>query len=388
MDAVGLREPIRSVVNGRADARPDPVWDWRVVPRHGDTDAATARAAWEKRIAWRLAHPEAWRTKLAQLVYFDPAYAYDEAHEYAWDGTTDPHLSVDIRHWILDKDGFVCPQPYRRTPLLWAMLLVFREMLGNRVEHEAEVQFDPDFGYRAGMYTESGRPVSQVEPDLAVLPRELLLPDGVERSREGRTMRLDRGHPVPELVVEILSPSTRTKDVRGKMHLYADLGIAEYLTCNPGGEPAPDSPAELRFHRLQPSGRYRPDADSPAYFSSVCDTHTRLWQPDAGKPPRFQWWDAGQDRWRDPETDMEVEQIQHHQERMDRAVTTLRLFLGDVLSPVVLDRIEAAWRHNGLPQNHLQAIHAVQQSPSEWRTLLPGGLEDGNEPDQPSLSAL
>ena len=381
MDAVGLREATRSVANGRVPTRPDPAWDWRVVPRHGDTDAVTARAAWEKRIAWRLAHPEAWRAELAQLVYFDSAYAYDEAHEYAWDRTTDPLLSVDIRHWILDKDGFVSPQPHRHSPLLLALLLVFREMLGNRVEREAEVQFEPDFGHRAGMYTESGRPVSQVEPDLAVLPRELLLPDGVERSREGRTMRLDRGHPVPELVVEILSPSTRTKDVNGKMRLYADLGIAEYLTCNPGGEPAPDAPAELRFHRLQPDGRYRSDADAPAYFSSVCGTHVRLWQPDAGQPPRFQWWDAGQDRWRDQAADQEYE-------RLVEAVVAMRLFLGDVLSPAVLDRIENAWHRNGLPKSHLQAIHAVQQSPSEWRTLLPGGLENSNEPAPPSLGVL
>ena len=375
MATVGLQESIQSVTNGHVSARPDPAWDWHRAPRHGDTDAVTARAAWKKRIAWRLAHPEAWREELAQLTYFDPAYTYDEAHEYQDDGTTDPHLSVDIRHWILDEDGFVSPQPYRHAPLLLAMILVFRHMLGNRVEREPEVHFDPDFGTRAGMYTEKGRPVSQVEPDLVVLPRALLLPDGVERSREGRTMRLDRGHPIPELAVEILSPSTRTKDVRGKMHLYADLGIAEYLTCDPGGEPKPDSPAELRFHRLQPDGRYRPDEDAPAYFSAVCGTHVRLWQPDTGRPPLFQWRDAREDRWRDPETDIEAERIQHHQERMDGAVTALRLFLGDVLSSSALDRIEAAWQRNGLPEGHLQIIRAVQQTPSAWRTLLPSGLE-------------
>ena len=67
------------------------------------------------------------------------------------------------------------------------------------------------------MYTEKGYRVSQVESDLVVLPRELLLPEDAERSRAGRTMRLDRGYPIPELAVEILSPTTRTKDVRGKM---------------------------------------------------------------------------------------------------------------------------------------------------------------------------
>lgn len=385
MNAVGLRKPIRSVADRRAPARPDPAWDWQVVPRHGDTDAVTARAAWAKRIAWRLAHPEAWREELAQLAYFDPAYTYDEAHEYQDEGTTDPHLSVDIRHWILDKDGFVSPQPYRHAPLLLAMLFVFRAMLGNRVEREPEVHFDPDFGVRAGMYTEKGRPVSQVEPDLVVLPRELLLPEDVERSREGRTMRLDRGHSVPELVVEILSPSTRTKDVKGKMHLYADLGIAEYLTCDPGGEPEPDVPAVLSFHRLQADGGYRQDEDAPDYFSTVCDTHVRLWQPDTRRPPRFQWLDAGQGRWRDQVADAEYERERYNREReaeqerhtrelratrLEVAVDLLHKLLPDRVAPADRDRIEEAWRRDGPPADAVDRILAVRQSPAEWRSLL------------------
>jgi hypothetical protein len=149
------------------------------------------------------------------------------------------------------------------------------------------------------------------------------------------------------------------------------------------------------FHRRQPDGRYRPDADAPAYFSAVCGTHVRLWQPDTGWPPRFQWRDAKEGRWRDPETDIEAEReqieaerIQHNQERMDGAVTTLRLFLGDVLSSSTLDRIEAAWQRNGLPEGHLQVIHTVQQTPSAWHILLPDGLEDDNALDPPSLGVL
>ena len=396
MKAVGLKEPIRSVAAERAPARPDPAWDWQVAPRHGDTDAVTARAAWEQRVAWRLDNPEAWWEELAQLVYFDPAYTYDEAHEYWWDRTTDPHLSTDIRHWILDKDGFVSPQHYRHTPLLVAMLFVLRAMFGNRVEREPEVHFDPNFGGRAGMYTKKGHPVSQVEPDLVVLPRELLLPEDAERSREGRTMRLDQGHPIPELVVEILSSSTRTKDVRGKLHLYADLGIAEYLTCDPGGEPEPDVPAELQFFRLQPDGRYRQDEDAPAYFSTMCDTHVRLWQPDTGRPPRFQWWDAGQDRWRDQAADAEYERDRHKREReaerdrhnrereaererhkrelqatqLEVAVDLLHKLLPDRVAPADRDRIEESWRRDGPPADVVDRILAVRQSPVEWRSLL------------------
>ena len=254
------------------------------------------------------------------------------------------------------------------------MNFVLRTIFGNRVEREPEVHFDPDVGDRAGMYTEKGHPVSQVEPDLVVLPRELLLPEDAERSRERRTIRLDRGHRIPELVVEILSPTTRTKDVRGKMHLYADLGIAEYLTCDPGGEPEPDVPAALQFFRLQPDGRYRQDENAAAYFSTVCDTHVRLWQPDTGRPPRFQWWDAGQGRWRDQAADAEYERERHTRElralRLEVAVDLLHKLLPDRVAPAARDRIEEAWRRDGPPADAVDRILAVRQSPTEWRSLL------------------
>ena len=370
-------------------AQPAPQWDWQVAPRHGDTDAVTARAAWEQRVAWRLAHPETWREELAQLVYFDPAYTYDEAHEYQAEGTTDPHLSVALRHWILTEDGFVSPQHYRHTPLLVAMLFVLRALFGNRVEREPEVHFDPDFGGRAGMYTENGHPVSQVEPDLVVLPRELLLPEDAERSREGRTMRIDRGHPIPELVVEILSPTTRTKDVRGKLHLYADLGIAEYLTCDPGGEPEPDVPAELQFFRLQSDGRYRQDEDAPAYFSTVCDTHVRLWQPDTRRPPRFQWWDAGQDRWRDQAADAEFElrereAVGEARGRTEATIDTLHGLLDGVLPLAQRDRIAEAWKRHGLPTDAVPRLLAVRDAPHTWPDLLePDPDTRGDRDDYP-----
>ena len=372
---------------------PNSNWDWRDAPRRGDTDPLTARAALERRVAWRLAHPDEWRARLAALEYFDPAYTYDEGHEYGDDWTTDPHLGVDVRHKILDEDGFVSPRHYRHTPLMLAMYFVLRAMLGNRVEREPEVHFDPDFGRRAGMYTEKGHPVSQVEPDLVVLPWELLLPEDAERSREGRTMRLDRGHPIPELVVEILSPTTRTKDVRGKLHLYADLGIAEYLTCDPGGEPEPDVPAVLWFHRLQADGGYRQDEDAPTYFSTVCDTHVRLWQPDTRQPPRFQWWDAGQDRWRDQAADAEHKlrdaQTETHEARAElqavraeqtaERIAMLRTLLDGVLPRPDLDRIADAWRREGPPADVIGRLLDVQRSPREWRSLLEPHADTGDE---------
>ncbi len=203
-------------------------------------------------------------------------------------------------------------------------------------------------------------------------------------------MRLDQGHPIPELVVEILSPTTRAKDSRGKMHLYADLGIAEYLTCDPGGDPAPDAPAELLFFRLQSDGSYRQDERAAAYFSAVCDTHMRLWQPDARKLPRFQWWDAGQDRWRDQAADAEFERDRHvrelqdtrtasreegeargrAEERLNMAADLLHKLLPDTLLPRFRDRLEAHWREHGPPPDVMDRALAVRETPTEWRPLL------------------
>lgn len=386
--ATAVRETPRLAPDGSAS--PDPDWDWWAAARRGDTDAVTARAAWRKRVAWRLAHPDAWRDELRQLEYFDPAYTYDEAHEYAWDWTTDPHLGVDVHQWIIDEDGFVSPRHYRHAAILLAILHVFRDMLGNRVEQEPEVHFDPVFGARAGLRTERGRSVSRVEPDLVVLPRELQLPEGVERDKVGRTMRLDQGHPIPELVVEILSPSAQAKDLRGKMHLYADLGIAEYLTCDPGGEPEPNVPAELRLYRLQPDSRFHEveASDGRLAFIGVCGTHVRLWQPDTARPPRFQWWDAGQGRWRDQAADAEFTLRETRVEgeargRTDMAVDLLHKLLSTELSPAEVARITAAWRRDGPPDNAIDRILAVRQAPDTWRSVLEPDADtnDDRRPD-------
>ncbi len=159
------------------------------------------------------------------------------------------------------------------------------------------------------------------------------------------------------------------------MHLYADLGIAEYLTCNPGGEPEPDVPAALQFFRLQPDGRYRQDEDAPAYFSTVCDTHVRLWQPDTRRPPRFQWLDAKQNRWRDREADAEFElrereAIGEARGRTEATIDTIHALLNGVLPQARRDRIAEAWHRHGLPDDAVARLLAVRDAPATWHDLL------------------
>ena len=148
------------------------------------------------------------------------------------------------------------------------------------MEHEAELHFPA---------RSTGQ--SQVVPDLMVLPPACELPAGMKRNREGRTVRLDEGHPLPEPVAEIVPPTSEVRDLEDKPARYAALGIVEYLACHPGDLPDPEaddpgSPAELRLFRLQPDGTYRQAMDAAAGFSRVCGTQVRLWQPNVRRMAR------------------------------------------------------------------------------------------------------
>ena len=93
--AAAVRKETRASPNGRVE-KPSAAWDWRVPAWRGDTDTATARAARERRTAWRRDHPAAWRGQLERLAHFEPAYRYDPAHEYTADWTTDPTTALPV----------------------------------------------------------------------------------------------------------------------------------------------------------------------------------------------------------------------------------------------------------------------------------------------------
>ena len=382
--ATPVREATRAVPNGHVE-EPSATWDWRVPAWHGDTNAATARTARERRKAWRRDHPAAWRAQLERLAHFEPAYRYDPAHEYTADWTTDPDYGADGVHRLdYDEDGFVSPPHHRHTPFLMALLNVLTDLLGNRVEHEAELHFPA----RA-----SGQ--SQVLPDLMVLPPEFELPAETERGKEGRIVRLDKGHPLPELVAEIVSPTSEVRDLEDKLALYAALGITEYLVCHPGDLPDPEagdpgSPAELRLFQLQPDGAYRLAMGAATCFSRVCGTQVRLWQPDVRRMARFQWWDEAQGRWRDPAADTEyTREVELRQTRTESlkeglaetTIAALHAFLTNKLPASDRDHIAAHWREYGPPTDAMERIQAVLQTPSEWRSLLLPGELDDNDPN-------
>ena len=366
------------------------------------TDPAMTRVARQARAAWRRAAPEAWHLELRDLYHYTADYPYDPDHEYAWDWTTDPDYGTDsVRLFRFDADGVMDVPDRRATSIQLAGFDTTDDRLGSRVEYETAVH-----------YTAAGGVVRRAHPDLMVLPRADML--GMATGRD-RALRLDRGQPPPDLALEILSFGGMQRDLEDKLRLYARLGIREYLVYDLGGKRRRGSPRGLLLFRLE-NGAYRraepepkeADTDPEEYWSEVFGTYIRM-MPDPREafsdkpaelrpPPRFQWWDPEQGRWRDTKTDAEVERQaerdRHAREvqesrtegrtegRLVATIDIMRTFLGPELAVEELEQIEAAWRRDGLPAEALQRVQNVLQTPNEWRALLlPEDPNDDNGPD-------
>ena len=391
---------------------------------HPNAEPTMTRAAREERIAWRREHLAEWRRSLENLGHFDPEFIYDIAHEYDYEWTTDPDYGAEgVRLLEFDEDGVVSPFEKRAPKIQERMAAAAADALTDtdlEADYELEVRFRPGTIAYANQATDESHPVRKgVRADLLVLAvmsereRERFMPKGI--------LRLDLGAPIPPLILEVLSKGWAGRDLDYKKVLYEAAGVFEYLVYDLGGKRWTDSPRELLMYRLADGAYLRVDAepkqsaaDPDVFWSNVFDTHIRFLSDarentaemqrlrEENRPtPRFQWWDAGQGRWRDRETDREHERAAE-QERHDRelketraaslqegeargeaktAVAALHTFLGEVLTPTDLDRIEAAWHRDGPPTDALQRIRDVLRTP-KWRSLLLPGKPDDNGPDR------
>ena len=351
-------------------------------------------------IALRRTHVVQWRAGLKQLPHFDPTFPYDIVHEYDLDWTTDPDYGHDaVKYLEINEDGTVTAEKPKNKVLHVAMLQTLLAMLGRRAVMEPRLHFGPELGAAASLFTSLGEPSIRVEPDLAVLAPGTVLSD---RQIWDTTydIHIDVGDPVPVLVCEILSDSTATRDLDGKRRLYETLGITEYVLCDVLGSllhrGEPHSPPGMVVYRLE-DGMYREShvagPDPSVFRSNVLGTSVRLLPPrDPARTRedfRFQWWDGEQGRWRDHRTDAEYEQERRVREREARgeargetkmAIAALYRFLSELPQPS-LDQIAAHWRAHGVPDNVMDHILAVRETPSTWRALLlPGADPDADRP--------
>lgn len=93
-----------------------------------------------------------------------------------------------------------------------------------------------------------------VQPDYVVV-----LKARVELFRAGRV------YGVPDVIIEVLSPSTRTYDKRVKLPAYAAAGVAEYAIIDP-------QERTVSLYRLEVAGRYAAPliADEDATLTFAC----------------------------------------------------------------------------------------------------------------------
>ncbi|MXZ23427.1 MAG: Uma2 family endonuclease [Caldilineaceae bacterium SB0665_bin_21] len=390
-------------------------------------DPTMTRAAREKRIAWWLDHLDEWQRDLEDLAHYDPRYAYDVAHEYDHDWTTDPDYgprAIDLLEF--DEDGVQYREDTRPQAIELHMRDTLQDRFGHRVVYQNRYGFVEEIAENLGWLTRQGRPSNTIKPDLMVMPSEEELLGDQDPDRRPRP-----DDPVPELVLEILSESTAARDLGDKRLLYEALGVHEYLVYDLGDKRRPGSPRELLLYRLE-GGIYRQMAPEPKrsssdpdrHWSDVFGTYIRF-LPDVREnaeefrklpegnrpPPRFQWWDTAESRWRDHETDAEIERdrvvqerdriVQENdriaqerdqavqernrlaQERTSMAIDLLRAHLGSELATAHRNRIEAVWHRDGPPTDVVDRILQVRSTPDAWQSLL---LPD--KPDNDTGSAV
>ena len=413
MAAVEVRErtPTTVEANGKGMVPAKP--NGRAPDPHPNAEPEMMRAARAARAAWRLEHLDKWRRDLESLSHFDPEFVYDAAHEYDPESTTDPDYGAEGVHLLeYDEDGVVSPLEKRARKVQERMSASASDALAGtdrEADYELEVRFRPETIDRANHATNEHHPVRKgVRPDLVVLAvlsareRERFLPKGI--------LRLDLGAPSPELVLEVLSRGSASRDLNYKKHLYEAAGMPEYLIYDLGSKRWAGSPRELLLYRLT-GGAYRRVAPEPRvssqgpdeYWSTVFGTRVRF-LPDAREeaaefrrlpeerrpPPRFQWWDERQGRWRDRATDAEheraIEQERIGQEREARGEAKVAIAVLHRLLPQLpaqdRDRIAAHWQEHGPPANAVDRILDAQQTPAKWQSLLLGNPDEDRGPDR------
>lgn len=116
------------------------------------------------------------------------------------------------RHEILDGEHIVTPAPSRRHQSVCRWILHY--LAAWTVDHGGEV-FAAPF-------------------DVVLSPTDIVQPDVLYISPERSSILTDaNAQGAPDLVIEILSESTRRRDEVTKRHLYARHGVIEYWIVDP-----------------------------------------------------------------------------------------------------------------------------------------------------------
>ena len=125
---------------------------------------------------------------------------------------------------------------YAKTPEDERYELIDGELImvgAPNMEHQS-IQFE--IGLRVGTFVKDGDLGWVFNPptDVLLSDHDVVQPDLIFVSRERKHVITDANiQGAPDLVVEILSPSSATRDRRDKFDLYAMHGVAEYWLISP-----------------------------------------------------------------------------------------------------------------------------------------------------------
>ena len=86
-----------------------------------------------------------------------------------------------------------------------------------RVLNKPDLYIPEALGKALGLRTAGGRSKEMVRPDVLVLPTGARLP-------QTRVLRIAQGDPIPELAVEIVSPTSRDQDFDDKLRFVRGAG--------------------------------------------------------------------------------------------------------------------------------------------------------------------
>ena len=259
-------------------AKPSPYQEWESPPPDTGMEPDPLEVPRNERIAWKLAHLDQWRNHIQTLPHYDHDYAYDITHEYGIDWTTDSDYMPEVGRMHFNENDILTSPTHRHRTLLVEAL---RTLVESQAEHDQAVIAEPTMTFVSYTY-----PKSMIRPDLAVLPWSSP-PPGRDLEDALYNIRINEGDPAPLLVVTIASPgSTRADDLRGKMQLYAELGIAEYVLIDSPSKNAPTACGLLACRAAMRTAKRYCRPIPKAYpitiakrwdVPSVCDNRTTPW---------------------------------------------------------------------------------------------------------------
>lgn len=132
-----------------------------------------------------------------------------------------------MRHELIDGEHFMSPSP-----------LVRHQRILRRLLHALEGWNE---GARAGE-------VFCAPTDIVFGPTNVVVPDLLFVSAARAAIIGEKNiQGAPDLLVEILSPSTRDRDLGAKLRLYRRFGVREYWIVDPDAN-------TMTVHRLDPTG--------------------------------------------------------------------------------------------------------------------------------------